>query len=258
MAISKQKQNNIQILNTMVYNMSALSEWQAHREGTRDNHPVVIAPMSPYQTKTLGKSDQLLLAVNNISFQEVKDTQGPVNGWEKASGAIMDGWRGISFRAAFSLNDGDKLALQSIMDSSRLTTEHDLEIPFVIGDTDEGGNIVPPVVGPDEEEPPTVTLTMPYGSGSGFVLRFAYRDYEADFGDYPSVIFEIALSVIRQRTVGSPSYTPMMRWDYSVILNSPNGRTPSDSVSRRRYDATKHLVRSALSALGVTPVAVGR
>lgn len=255
MTSSKQKQTSIQILNTMVYNMSALSEWQANKGGTPDPEPVVLACMDPYQTRILSRDDQLLLAVNNISFQEVKDTQGPVNGWERSEGGLMEGWKGVSFRAMFSLNGGDRLAMRNVIESSRLAEDKRLVIPFVMGDTDEAGNVVAP---PEGTQPDTLTLTMPYGSGDGLVLRFAYRDHDEDFGDFPCVVIDVALSVERQTPLGSGSYTPAMRWDYSVILNSPNGRTPSDSLSRRRYDATKSLVRSALSALGVAPVAVGR
>lgn len=258
MAISKQRQSNIQILNVMTYNMSALSAWHAHREEMPEGTPVVVSTVEPYPTKVLGREDQVLLAVNNISFQEVKDTQGAVNGWEKMPGGLMCGWRGISFRAMFSLNDGDKLAIKNIIDASRLMGNRKLQIPFTLGETDDNGTLVPPTE-VDGIPPATVTLSLPYGSGNGMVLRFAYRDYEEDFGSYPSVIVEIALSAGKVRgTDPSQPYTPMMKWDYSVILNSPNGRTPSDSISRHRYDATKTLVRSALSALGVAPVAVGR
>lgn len=258
MALSKQRQNSIQVLTIVTYNMSALSAWHAHVEELPKGTPVVINEMESYPTKLLGREDQVLLAVNNISFQEVKDTQGPVNGWEKFHGGLMEGWKGISFRAMFSLNDGDALAIKSMLDSSRLVNNRDMEIPFVLGETDDEGTLVPPSE-IDGIRPASITMSMPYGTGSGMVLRFAYRDYEEDFGDYPSIVIDIALSAGRKRLGGgAKSYTPMMKWDYSVILNSPNGRTPSDSISRRRYDATKTLLRSALAALGVAPVAVGR
>ena len=238
--------------------MSALSAWHAHHEEHHDGYPVVINQVDSYPTKLLGRKDQVLLAVNNISFQEVKDTQGAISGWEKGPGGLMEGWKGISFRAMFSLNDGDKLAIKSIIGMSRLDRDRTLEIPFVLGDIDDNGNLVSPVE-IDGRRPATVTLSLPYGSGRGMILRFAYRDYGEDFGDYPSSIVEIILSAGKFQATDAPqSYTPTMRWDYSVILNSPNGRTPSDSTSRRRYDEMKVLVRSALAALGVAPVAVGR
>lgn len=258
MAISKQRQNSIQILTSMTYNMSALSAWHAHREELPEGTPVVIERVDSYPTKLLGRSDQLLLAVNNISFQEVKDTQGPISGWEKAPGGLMAGWKGVSFRAMFSLNDGDRLAVKNILDAARLVNNRGLKIPFVLGETGDDGSLMPPS-DDDGCRPPSITLSMPYGSGNGMVLRLAYRDYEEDFGEHPSVVVDISLTADnRSHGHGAKPYTPMMKWDYSVILNSPNGRTPSDSVSRRRYDATKLLARSALTALGVAPVAVGR
>lgn len=257
MTASKQRQSNIQILNTMVYNMSALSEWHANADGDGGSRPVVLAPVEQYQTRLLTREDQLLLAVNNISFQEVKDTQSQVTSWERGAGAVMEGWRGISFRAMFSLNDGDKSAMRSILETSRLVSNYSLEIPFVLGDVDENGDVTPPA-DLDDGKLDTLTLSMPHGSGTNMTLRFAYRDMAPDFGSYPSVVIEVSVYAPGAPSDGSRPYTPTMRWDYSVILNSPNGRTPSDSASRCRYDAAKLLVRSALSALGVTPVAVGR
>ena len=239
------------ILGDVVYNQSSLSAWNhRHAEGDEDARATLV-PIAMYSSKLLGREDQLLLAVNNISFQEIKDSQAPVSGWEKEPGQLMHGWRGTSFRAMFSLNDGDAKALRKILESTGLASDREKRLCFQLGERDEQGDLrIPEPV--DGAPAPYMAMDMPRGTGTGMTLRFAYYDGDAAFGEYPCVIAEVMLDANRSGHAVA-GYTPAMVWRYGVILNSPNGRIPSDSISRQRYDATKMLMRSLLSALGVTP-----
>lgn len=239
------------IMGDVVYNQSALSAWHhRHAEGEEDALATLV-PIAAYSSKLLGREDQLLLAVNNISFQEIKDSQAPVSGWEKEPGQVMHGWRGTSFRAMFSLNDGDPDALRRILEASRLVVDRDKSLEFQLGERNESGDLrIPEPV--DGSPVPHMSMSMPRGTSKGMTLRFAYYDEDAAFGDYPCVIADVMLDAATRRNAAA-GYTPAMVWRYGVILNSPNGRIPSDSMSRQRYDATKMLMRSLLSALGVTP-----
>lgn len=252
MASTKSKADMARLRSDIAYNASALSGWQhAHDAGgPAGDAPVVLAPMQPWPARSMGREDQLLLAVCNISFQEVKETQAPHPRWERGKGELLDGWKGASYRATFSLNDGDPGALKAIMTSSRLISDPARRIPFVLGERDGGdGDLVAP---PDPGRAPSLVLTMPRGDGGGVTLRFAYHEDSDGYAGAPSAVIEVVLEA--HRAMGADGRRARrMTWDYCVTLNSASGRTPNESVDRQRYDAARAIMRPALAAMGVVP-----